>query len=349
MNFRRGVRLATTVSIVALAALIFVWKFKSFELSSEQMFFDFGCSIIGEDKKLYWSTNFLHCIYFEDGSYLAAKNEELFFFDSMNFSVWKKPIAVHHQMKRYGNFIYLISEEYVDQGVDKPWLRKDLLVRLSLEDLSVKTIDYTDFKSTFKELGSLVRVRDRKHNGRSVIEKSHLNAINRIPNSKLSHIHPSLKEGNFILTDSSFSQVTVVSENFDEILWSVYFNFNSQLHDVQILDSGEVLAFLNGNKEQVSSVVFLDLVKLTYDVWFGGDKGPYFFASWAGGVQRLENGSILLNANQECLCAYIINPENRKIVWQADFERITGKHDFFQEAKFHPHLNKFLKMNSAAQ
>lgn len=345
-SFRKG-RLYFFIVTIFLIAIGLVLSTALTPSQRGQRYFNLGCQVVGEDKQLYWESHFNLCVYFEDGSYLASKNTSLIKFNSLNLPVWQMDLVVHHQMKKYGDEVYLLSEQIVAQPEHALNLREDLIIRLSMLDQSQKVIDYTDFKLSNLKKPIKGQVPSRLNQGRKVIEKSHLNSIHRIPSSPLQKSYPMFQPGYFLLTDAINSQISVVDKEFDKIIWTKTFDFQSQIHDAQVLKNGKILVFMNGNREKKSSIGYLNLDSGTYEPFLGGEYGPYFYASWGGGLQDLGNDQYLVNGDENCFCAYIIDRNSKKVLWQIDSRRTTNRDHFFQEAKWLSDLSSFLKNNGS--
>ena len=217
---------------------------------------------------------------------------------------------------------------------------------MSLKNRSKKIINYTDFiKKISSQDKNLTRLK------KNLEEFTHLNAINRIENDSLVNFHPAWKKGNFLLTDTTLSRLTIINEEFDKILWTKKFNFKQQIHDAQLLNNGKLIVFMNGDFKKSSTISELNIVTGEYKTIIGGNQRSHFFASIGGGVQLLRDGRYLVNGDDKCKCAYIIDPDSNtnKIKWSADFRKISGRDVFFQEVKSYPHFKSFLRNNTASE
>ena len=90
-----------------------------------------GCQILNNDGAVLWSLpGGMRCVFFEDGSLVAAINNQLVMYNKTLNILWRRDIFNHHQLNRSGNRILVMSDEHILENNDL--VRYDVLLILDL-------------------------------------------------------------------------------------------------------------------------------------------------------------------------------------------------------------------------
>jgi hypothetical protein len=280
----------------------------SFLASASQVYIS-GCTVF--DSKFDEIHRFpgQYCVFLNNGNYLSSLPSEgdASLINPHGNVLWKKKLYAHHQLKQDsdGNFLLMTSEIVKYQNKD---CRSDNLVIVGQDGKTLKEWKFFDHSEEIRKLlssnspmaQSWLWIGSWFNDSFPSVkcEVSHINSIYEIPENAMSKQLGAFKKGNYIV-NSSYGFVLILSRDFKKILWfKEYPGFfpASRLHDVQVLSSGNILAYVN--KVDMKRESYLaEYNPVTGDaVWkYGGNPAQHFFSGYSGGVQILGNGTLLFS------------------------------------------------------
>jgi hypothetical protein len=132
-------------------------------------------------------------------------------------------------------------------------------------------------------------------------EITHLNSAYEIPDNENSKINSAFSAGNYILNFYGFGRVIIIDKNTKKIVWESSLGSKRvkvlNLHDVQVLENGNILYarnynFLPDDYKSSSFELFNPITEKT-TVLYPLDKKDYFSSNVMGGIQKLNDGYLL--------------------------------------------------------
>ncbi len=231
------------------------------------------------------------CQFYTNGDLLTATVESLKMIDQNNHVKWELKGAFHHQLnKSLDEKRILVLDSFIKRSKHNPNI---IVEKFMVLDLVGKIL----FQATSEDLLSQVSVKMYAPN-----QQTHLNSFYEIPKLTTNRVLPSfLKEGNFIL-NSYRSGVFILSPDLKKVLHHFVFKSSiaNQVHDVQVLESGNILFFNNMSVDSkrgnpFSAIEELDMVTNEIVLSFSGNPTGIFYSLFCGGVQELDPEHILFS------------------------------------------------------
>lgn len=265
-----------------------------------------GCHVFdhqGEQKKSF-PGNF--CQFFDDGSFISASPHGIRLIRPGSQIKWEIKESIHHQVNLSPDQkrVLALSSNFVQQG--EKWLREDKFLVLSLEGKILQQQVASAFIGVLKK--------KLPYNER---ELTHFNSFYEIPPLSTARPLPEyLKAGNYIANSYKLGTF-ILSPDLKKVLhhFSLPQSENHQVHDVQVMENGNILLFNNvvaGSREDnaFSAVQEYDPVtkKLVLDIT--ATPKQMFFSRHCGGVQRLDKDLILFSHMVNGTYLYSIKRKN---------------------------------------
>jgi len=231
------------------------------------------------------------CQFYANGDLLTATVESLRMIDQNNDVKWELKGFFHHQLNKSadGKRI-LVLDSFIKKTKQQPRL---IVEKFMVLDLEGKVL----FEATSEDLLRQVPVKMYAPN-----QQTHLNSFYEIPKLKTDRILPSfLKEGNFILNSYRLG-VFIISSDLKKVLHHFVFKSSkdNQVHDVQVLETGNILFFNNMSNDSLrgnpfSAIEELDMVTNEIVFSFSGTPAGVFYSLFCGGVQELDQEHVLFS------------------------------------------------------
>ena len=231
------------------------------------------------------------CQFYANGDLLTATVESLRMIDQNNYVKWELKGFFHHQLNKSadGKKI-LVLDSFIKKTKQEPRL---IVEKFMVLDLDGKIL----FQATSEDLLRQVPVKMYAPN-----QQTHLNSFYEIPKLKTDRVLPSfLKEGNFILNSYRLG-VFILSPDLKKVLHHFVFKSSiaNQVHDVQVLETGNILFFNNMSvdsqkRNPFSAIQELDMVTNEIIFSFSGTPAGVFYSLFCGGVQELDQEHVLFS------------------------------------------------------
>lgn len=240
-----------------------------------------------------------NCVFFDDGTFIGAKERKgIFYIGKNGETIWSLPIFPHHQMNALEDkqsVIVTSSDVVLVKGkktkfdslfiisktgkVLHEWHLRDYWSQIK-QKLQINEVNFANLEPHLRERGA-------------VQEASHLNSVHEIPDTGNSPTALRYKKGNFIVNIlGPIKVILILSADLKKIL-SIS-RTNSIKHDLQILPSGKMLAYVNFDNSGAGKLSRLELSDPITDKIEWTYQRPTFFSEMWGSVQSLENGKFWL-------------------------------------------------------
>ncbi len=280
-----------------------------------------GCQILNNDGAVLWSLpGGMRCVFFEDGSLVAAINNQLVMYNKTLNILWRRDIFNHHQLNRSGNRILVMSDEHILENNDL--VRYDVLLILDLSGNILNTFKVSHFKNAWypkseKKYWTL-SAPYKKNNKFVKKEFSHFNSFYKLPANLAEKIDPIFAEGNYIISDCR-GKIFILDKNLKDVLWQIRTvdGMNLRTHDAQFTELGKIIYYYNNawGKQNYTTLDELDPLTRERRILFREDPPELFFSLVKGGLQILGNGNILTSDNSYPPRAFEFEPKTQQIVW----------------------------------
>jgi hypothetical protein len=280
-----------------------------------------GCQILDNDGTVLWSLpGGMRCIFYEDGSLVAAINNELVRYDKNLNLLWRKDIFNHHQLNRSGNKILVMSDEHILENNDL--VRYDVLHILDLSGNILNTFRVSQFKNSWypksEKMYWTLSAPYKKNNYFVRKEFSHFNSFYSLPKNLVEKIDPTFAEGNYIISDCR-GKIFILDKNLRDVVWeiSTVDGMSLRTHDAQFTAQGKIVYYYNNawGKQNYTTLDEIDPLTRKRSILFREDPPELFFSMVKGGLQFLENGNILTSDNSYPPRAFEFDPKTQQIVW----------------------------------
>lgn len=221
---------------------------------------------------------------------------------------WSKKIHTHHQVNQAseGKILVMSSQFERTRGY---YVRHDKLLVLNQTGKILKS---WSARGHIKQLLKLAGIEKEefykfewdkealdKFKIKSAYEYSHLNSFYEISSESAEKNLPQFKKGNFIANFNMLGIILVFDKDLKEILWSQKYPLDKRahIHDVQVMDNGNILIFNNNNfggEGNHSTIDEWNPVEKKMAWQFKANPPERFFSGIVGGVQLLSSGNFLL-------------------------------------------------------
>lgn len=325
-----------------------------------------SCTILNSKGSAKYSFQGLFCNFLDDGSYISyvffPDGRYIVRFGANNQIIWKRKFDVHHQLKLSADKKKLIAltVEFVKTPICKT-TRYDNFSVLDVETgkslFSWNSADHINKITELKMKYSspiLMSSTEAKPNA-TVCKITHLNSVYEIPENQLSNKIPAFKAGNFIVNFLGLGAVLIVDQKTKEIIWESSLkrdNFSYLgLHDVQVLDTGELMYLRNSeaNRAQQKYSRFEIHNPITFEtrIIYPTKLADNFTSGQMGGIQKIDTGYLLsANSNEEGGWVIKIDAEGNQIYkyFNPEKDQAENRPLYFQDVKTYD-LRGFLKKN----
>lgn len=305
-----------------------------------------GCQILDNQGIFKWSLpGGVRCIFFDDGSVVAAANNQLVMYDENLKIRWIKDIFNHHQLNRTDSELLVMSDEHILE--DGELVRYDMLYALDFSGNILKTFRISDLKTNWysqneKKYWTLASPY-KKGNKLVSREFSHFNSFYALPKNAAEEKDSIFSEGNYIVSDCR-GKIFIIDRNLKNVLWEMkeIEGMGLRTHDAQFTRQGKIIYYYNNawGKQNYTTLDEIDPFTLKRRIIFKENPPEIFSSMIKGGLQILENGNILTSDNSYPPRAFEFIPSTHEIVWSYHLKNITE----IQQIKRYD-LSLFLKNN----
>lgn len=269
-----------------------------------------ACTILSSKGEIVFEFTGRYCIFLDDGSYISNviidKSQHVVRFGPHNEIMWKRKMEVHHQINLSPDKkrVLVLSSERSKKFICK--VRFDVLNVLDIN--TGKTLFYWNSKEYVADFMRMLRrfstplLYSNVDNKRWSCEMTHLNSAYEIPENENSTKNPAFSPGNYILNFYGFGYVLIIDKNTKKIVWESSLGSKRlnvlNLHDVQVLENGDIIYarnfdFLPDVYRSSSFEIFNPITEKT-TVLYPLDKKDYFSSNVMGGIQKLNDGYLLI-------------------------------------------------------
>lgn len=317
-----------------------------------------GCSVFDLKGVLLYTNSYTRCVFNSDGSYFGGTSKALELVGRDDQVVWSKPFHTHHILTRTANGDVLVGSSEV-RAIEDEKVRSDVLLRVNRAGEIVGRFSFADHESEWhrliwRESKYVPFTWDREALPSVIAEISHLNSYYEIPASAESNQTlaqtPAFPSGAVVINSSApNSFLLVVTADLQSIVSMHDFGRDVPItHDVQVLPTGHLLFFNNGNTADAQP--FSSLMKLDSRNWlpvwtFAENPRSRFFSKICGSVQLLSNGHVFFSdITNEVSRAREIDQNGKSVLDLTLFDHRKNPSDTkgIQEAK-RINLAEFLK------
>jgi len=295
------------------------------------------CAVLDRSGSLLWQFPYEHCHFADDGSFVAATGQFLFFFNHKSELLKKLELYPHHDIFKMRNGDYIVlGSQFVTQK-DKV-IRYDTVSRFS-ESGVLKGQFVFDEESFLNPI-----VRKRKLKIRTVSTEWLQNE------NKGAHEHT---HANSAYEDASgqvwvymgvIKIVAKLSSDLKKINSILHHNAYT-FHDVQPQRNGSILVYVNKlRKESNRSTLALynkdlDILEQSWEF-----KNPDFYSEFGGGVQLIGEDFILFSEYKDKTTIVSIYDRKAQIKYKLNISDSLKRKNPIQSIK-NTDLTKFLKNN----
>ncbi len=299
--------------------ILFFFLIQSSFLSAttlETGYFQAGCLLFDYQGKFLKSFPGYFCIFLDDGRVISANERRISMLGLKGEVEWSIEDHHHHQINLSpdGKRILALGSSFVPENGEI--IRYDKFVIYSLDGKVIH-------QNTIKDLGKdflNMRVGDTiKEYYRGVKwERSHFNSIFEVPPLKKPSSVAWIKEGN-VVVNSFYLGIYVLTPDLSKVLhhFKPPQSLVSRIHDVQVLENGNILLFNNAHYKvndpfRLSALLELDPLTMKPLFTFTGEEGIPLYSRHCGGVQKLDENfyvfSTMVNGT------YIYSKREKKVV-----------------------------------
>ncbi len=311
-----------------------------------------GCQILSTDLKVIRDISGDVCLF------IPGTQQVLSFDDSgtrlrslAGETIWEKPILLHHQMNLNRNAVTFATLGHEINFIEGEKTRSDVALVMDFKGNILKSFSFYQHLAELRKIvGGQLKSRNPSANAKHLAKReiSHANSIYEIGPNALSSKIAAFKPGNFIVNINGFGAVVIFDKELKEILWSYSDSQNGRehsLHDVQVLPSGNLLAYVNRNQKdnvRFSSVDEINPLTGEHSPVFKGSPPESFSAQWCGGAQILPNDLVLSSESEDKASGlrtriFIADRKSQAVLWDRDVSRFQKKpNDWIQQVKLVP-------------
>lgn len=304
-----------------------------------------GCKIIDNDGTLLWALPAgVRCVFFDDGSVLAAIHDQLVMYDKDLKISWRKNIFSHHQLNRTDHHILVMTDEHIQESGEL--IRYDILQILDfsgniLNTFKISALTSNWYPKTEKKYWNLVPY---KKNNRTVSKEfSHFNSFYMLQENSAEKNSSAFAKGNYIVSDLR-GKIFTLDRDLKTVLWEMteVEGMRLRTHDAQLTRQGNIVYYFNNawGKQSYTTLDEVDPFTRKRRILFQEDPPELFFALVKGGLQILENGNILTSDTSHPPRAFEIDPTTQELVWSYQPKNLSD----IQQIKRYD-LSRFLQKN----
>jgi hypothetical protein len=308
------------MQIISLVAF-FIFVLDSANANWKDLHLVNGCNIFSPSGEIVKPLPGNFCQFYDDGNLLVATETALKMMDKFQAVKWELKGKIHHQLNKSADGKRILALGY------KPVENKNNTVvdKFMVISLDGKVLLQSDSSELLKQV---------KFKTYTPKELTHINSFYEIPKLISTRVLPDyLKEGNFIL-NSFRSGIFILSADLKKVLhnFTLPSSLVHQVHDVQVLENGNLLYFNNmvtGQQSEGphSSIEEYDLVENKTVLEFTSNPKQMFFSLFCGGVQQLDQDLVLFS--HMLTGTYVFSRKNNRIE-----SSIHGTH--FMHGRFFP-------------
>ncbi len=257
------------------------------------------------------------CLFLDDGSYISASDHTLRFIAPDMTVKWVLNIPVHHQINFSNDKkrILVLSSDFLSVGNKR--VRDDRFMVVSMDGVILHQKTIAELVPA-KDLLNITIVNSFSIWGGVAIERSHFNSFHEIPEVPERASAPWLKSGNFIVNSIQLG-ILILPPDLSKVIHQFTFPHSSghQIHDAQILSSGNLLLFNNSTSDttdliEYSSVDEADPVSFEMKFRVKSTPEQHFHAGSRSGVQSLNDEYVVFSL--EWLGVYVVSRKTGKVV-----------------------------------
>jgi hypothetical protein len=258
------------------------------------------------------------CIFFENGSFIAANEKAIRFFNRLDEVVWEIKGNFHHQLNLSEDGERILAMGSIAFSHDKKMFQSDSFLVI---DLNGKILHQQDARaildSTHKDWLGWELPAWKLEVSPASFEISHFNSFYEIPTIPKDKETSVFKKGNYIINGLA-QGIFILSPDLQEVLFSSFLSpsFGHYVHDVQVNKKGHLVFFNNLSKgsdfiHAFSSILEYDLQNEEVVYEFTAQPKHMFYSQACGGVQELDEDRILFS--DHLVGVYILSRSKNEI------------------------------------
>ena len=257
---------------------------------------------------------------------LDLNRTKVFAFNKNMSILWERNLTTHHDytITPSGDILFISSSVKNYNGY---MVEFDDIYKIS------KKGEIIDFYSTYDSLSDLQNYHPKtpldNYSSREILLESahtgtsldgefdyyHTNFVQEIPNNQLDKIDRRFQRGNLLLSLRTVRTIVIIDKDTHKIVWSYNLKKHEANHAPQMLESGNILFFENGDEYRNFSRI-IELNPITSEIEWEYTENPKekFYSIVRGYAQRLKNGNTLIVESARGRVFEVT--KNKKIVWE---------------------------------
>ena len=313
-----------------------------------------GCNVYSKNGTLIKKYAGQFCLFFNDGSFISTFDDHVTMFGKDLSVLWTQNMRAHHQLN-YSidkkNMLVIGSENIAIKNKDKvEKVRSDVLFILNRSGKIVKKFSLYENRRQFNKIPwqnavhrrfKIFMNADKIRFHDSDWELTHTNSFYEVSQSFRIQ-NPKLKNAYYVVNDISLMLVFFLDKDLKNIVWQGHLSNEkwTMFHDVQALESGNLLIYDNGTRDFPKTKITefnLKKNKVIFSHSVSSKRSNY--SPYWGGVQKLTEGGYLFTDISDGPRIIQINSSGKTVV---NFK--LPAHVYLQQAK-EINLKSFFKNN----
>ena len=285
------------------------------------------CELLSLDLKFKKKFPGRHCLFLDDGRLVSADFDGLKMYDRNQQLLWKIEGHFHHMVSLSHDKQYILTMRFIlHPTVPKTDIDELLKIDLNGKIVAAQT-SMTLFKAVKFDYPHTLKPQ-AKHTPSLQYELSHFNSIYDVPPNTKSSQGGEFNVGN-IIVNTLKGGFFILDKEMKEVLFHfiVKESENHSIHDVQMMNTGEILLFNNINIDSpvgpYSSVDIWDIELKKRIYHYTAPEKQWFFSAFCGGVQVLSEDVFLVSGRLNGI--FIINRKLNKLIYSEPYFSAEGE------------------------
>ena len=231
--------------------------------------------------------------------------------------MWERSLPAHHDIEvtPSGELLLLTLRRRLEADVHATVETKsDELTLLDQEGNVLESVSLLESVRSSREPFALETVEPSTLGGSPWVDLFHTNSVQWMFQTHLFGVDPIYGPDNVLVSMRHQDRVAIINWRAHEVVWSWGLGAISGPHDAEVLESGNILLFDNGQNRGWSRAIELDPLSGTIEWEYKGSPPESFYTNSRGSVQRLPNGNTLL-AQSDQGRAIEVTPTG-ELVWE---------------------------------
>lgn len=310
--------------------------------STKKYFLVEGCNVFPQQGPPVLILPGKFCQFYEDGSFISATSSSIRRFDKKQTLLWEKKMHIHHQVNLSVDKRSILTLSSEIKSIAGKLVRVDQLIKMDLNGQILNTVSSDELIKIVKRplsFKTMPKFLIEELENKTTLELSHFNSFYEIPEIQKGIPVPSyIKQGNFVASSTSLG-IFILSPDLKNVLHhlSVSSSIRNNIHDVQVLENGRILVFVNLEAKKMfdtKNSAIQELDSKTGKVLFTFTATPksMFYSIYCGGVQKISEDLLFISHINNGVFVY--SRSKKEIVYHSlHLHQKDGFLTSFQQAK----------------